>query len=338
MTKKDFIKLAKNYLEKLIDLVEQDEDTESADEILEKFKNMENKINLVAILKDCPSGMELDCTMFERVEFDGIVDNEQLPIRCRIKNPDGGYNVYNFTKHGNWIDTAFAKCVIFPKGKKTWEGFQRPFKDGDIIYNRLQHKICIYYLCEDSVCINHCRYNELKNIVFEKLDVPIPIAIQDYRLATEEEKQKLFQAIKDNGYEWNAETKTLEKLIKPKFKVGDRIVNDNYIVEITDIFTNDKVYGYKSKMGGIGGILFTEQDDWELVPDKFDFTTLKPFDKVLVRDSIFGKWKIEFFEKFDKELKFPFICMNGRYSLCIPYNGNEYLHDTILPCNDYYQI
>ena len=37
------------------------------------------------------------------------------------------------------------------------------------------------------------------------------------RFATEEEKQKLFKAIKDNGYEWNAETKTLKKLVKPKF-------------------------------------------------------------------------------------------------------------------------
>ena len=39
MTKESFIKLVKDYLENLIDLVEQDEDTESADEILEKFKN-----------------------------------------------------------------------------------------------------------------------------------------------------------------------------------------------------------------------------------------------------------------------------------------------------------
>lgn len=39
MIKKGFIKLVKNYLEKLNNLLEQDEDTESADEILEKFKN-----------------------------------------------------------------------------------------------------------------------------------------------------------------------------------------------------------------------------------------------------------------------------------------------------------
>lgn len=43
--------------------------------------------------------------------------------------------------------------------------------------------------------------------------------IDSTKPATEEEKQKLFKAIKDNGYKWNPETKTLEKLIEPKFKV-----------------------------------------------------------------------------------------------------------------------
>lgn len=97
--------------------------------------------------------------------------------------------------------------------------------DGDIIYNRLQKRICIYYLSEDVVpCIKGCRYNESNiQLQFETLDYPIPIALQDYRLATKDEKEKLFQAIKDNGYKWNAETKTLEKMFKPKFKVGDRI-------------------------------------------------------------------------------------------------------------------
>jgi hypothetical protein len=42
-------------------------------------------------------------------------------------------------------------------------------------------------------------------------------------LATEEEKQELFDAIQDNGYKWNEETKTLEKLVEPKFNVGDKI-------------------------------------------------------------------------------------------------------------------
>ena len=58
---------------------------------------MENRIDLVELLKYCPQGMELECSLIEGLEFDSIVDNEYLPIRCRIKNPKGGYNVYNFT-------------------------------------------------------------------------------------------------------------------------------------------------------------------------------------------------------------------------------------------------
>lgn len=34
------------------------------------------KINIANLLKDCPKGMELDCTMYENVEFDYI---EQSP-------------------------------------------------------------------------------------------------------------------------------------------------------------------------------------------------------------------------------------------------------------------
>ena len=44
----------------------------------------------------------------------------------------------------------------------------------------------------------------------------------------EEEKQKLFEAIKDNCYEWNAETKTLKKLVEPRFKVGDWVASNLY--------------------------------------------------------------------------------------------------------------
>ena len=69
------------------------------------------------------------------------------------------------------------------------------------------------------------------------------------RFATEEEKEKLFQAIKENGYKWNAETKTLEKLSQPKFKVGDKIKHkdDKTVITITGI-KDDYYYFWKSSM------------------------------------------------------------------------------------------
>ena len=40
--------------------------------------------------------------------------------------------------------------------------------------------------------------------------------------ATKEQRDILMKAMNDAGYKWNAETKTLEKLVEPKFKVGDK--------------------------------------------------------------------------------------------------------------------
>ena len=91
---------------------------------------------------------------------------------------------------------------------------------------------------------------------------------------TEEEKEKLFQAIKDNGYYWNAETKTLQKLVEPKFKVGNIIQDITGIckVKITEVNVEDEYYLYKSlNINGIGSITFNRQDDWELVKDNPKF-------------------------------------------------------------------
>ena len=91
------------------------------------------KINIAELLKDCPKGMELDCVMFENVTFEGI-KHDEYPIIVKIKEPPMALSL---TKTGGWNLYNSAKCVIFPKGKTTWEGFQRPFIDGDILISGL---------------------------------------------------------------------------------------------------------------------------------------------------------------------------------------------------------
>ena len=186
---------------------------------------MEKKINIAELLKNCPKGMELDCAMNENVYFDKIWCDEDFPypIRCYIIE-DGVRNPVNFTKYGEFNTMGTAKCVIYPKGKTTWEGFVPPceFKDGDII-------TCTNMVCSFVAIFKEKMSDKLfKNYAILILDnntlFSYNIDVSDFikpRFATEEEKERLFQAIKDNGYKWNAETKTLEKL--PKFKDGDII-------------------------------------------------------------------------------------------------------------------
>lgn len=182
---------------------------------------MNKKIDLTVLLKDCPSGMELDCLMYEDVYFDYV--DERNIIHCYIQHETHKTSI-TFNQHGTHNNDIKSKCVIFPKGKTTWEGFAQlcKFKNGDIITNSYFKTICIFkgegnikgtvdFYCGID---NSGKYFFIKDIKDQSEHFG---EINGYNFATEEEKAELFQAIKDNGYKWNPETKTLEKLKKEKF-------------------------------------------------------------------------------------------------------------------------
>lgn len=176
------------------------------------------KINIAELLHDCPTGMELDCTMYEDVYFDYV--DELNIIHCYIKNE--GFNTsITFNQHGTPNSDIKSKCVIFPKGKTTWEGFIPPckFKDGDIIFTHTnavksdleyswvsifkeyRNNRCACYVC---LCLSDLEFYHDKwedELLCELCE------IEESRLAIEEEKQKLFDAIKAKGYNWNPEKK-----------------------------------------------------------------------------------------------------------------------------------
>ena len=180
------------------------------------------KINIAEILKNCPKGMELDCAMWDGVTFEKV-QSGNYPIRIRIKDAEDV--VADLTEFGEWNYTKASKCVIFPKGKTTWEGFVPPckFKDGDIIYTLLESNFEYISIFQKASKTRIYSYVDLGSQLYTKHPDGLCLIdnITSQRLATKEEKQKLFQAIKDNGYRWNTKTKTLEKLIEPNFKVGD---------------------------------------------------------------------------------------------------------------------
>lgn len=174
---------------------------------------MNENLNLVDILKDCPKGMELDCTMYDNVTFGGIIENMPYPIKVYV----GDGPTMMLTKYGQYTDNDPAKCIIFPKGETTWEGFVPPceFKDGDIVATYTGSWIGITtggraQRFMPTYCVLR-KNSEVKLHFGKKIECVFD------RLATEEEKQRLFDAIKERGYKWNAETKILEKLVKPKF-------------------------------------------------------------------------------------------------------------------------
>ena len=280
------------------------------------------KINIAELLKDCPKGMELDCTMYDNCTYAGIEDVGYIDIL--INTPSGRIRL---TKEGCYIrHDDNAKCVIFPKGKTTWEGFAPPcqFKDGDIVVTTLGNIAIIRKpIGEELFYI----YGLMVGNGFYK-DETVKVVVE--RPATEEEKQKLFDAIKANGYKWNPETKTLEKLInKNKFVVGTTITNGKIISKIV----SRDIDSYQLENGNY--VFFNEVHNWELVPDKFDISTLKPFDKVLYRMRNNDTWCAGFFNFYKNNN--CFVIGNAIAHQCIPYEENKHLLGTTNDCDDFYK-
>lgn len=353
-------------------------------------------INIVEILKDCPKGTKLYSPICGNCKLLKIYNGLGLDV---INDAD---EVFNFSYDGRY--NLNGECCIFPsKDNRDWNTF-RSFKDGDIltytsnytttfIYrykdNEPHLSTSFYVACNDAPSHNFLIYNKYTLIALnENCDV---------RLATEDEKIKLFDAIKANGYKWNAESKTLEKLIVPKFKVGDRIKlnNSRFIYTITDLLKNryrvttdshdlyeieferqdayklvpnykfnvgDKIvkkdnptecwyvqgvdtdrnsdyFYYIVAKGKLANLHFKDQDEWELVPNKFDISTLKAYDKVLVRDTDEQVWVADLFSHaIVRPLgNYTFACVGHYPNQCIPYLGNEHLLGKCDDCDEYYK-
>lgn len=132
-----------------------------------------------------------------------------------------------------------------------------------------------------------------------------------------------------------------DKLVKPKFKVGDIIrhkeTNKDDVYEISEVY--DDSYGI---VGFNWRIYMKYQDQYELVPNKFDPKTLKPFDRVLSKFDG-GCWSANLFSHIEEEdneyySTCSFVCNGSLVKKCIPYNDEtKHLVGTTDEAPDFYR-
>nr|DAQ19312.1 MAG TPA: hypothetical protein [Caudoviricetes sp.] len=132
------------------------------------------------------------------------------------------------------------------------------------------------------------------------------------------------------------EQKSTDK-IEPRFKVGDRIRHKE--TNKDDVYEISKVYDDSYGIAGFTWMIYMKyQDQYELVPNKFDPKTLKPFDKVLVKYSANRQWKCDLFSDVNDYLNYPYRCISCSYKCCIPYNEDtKHLLGTTDDAPEYYK-
>ena len=84
---------------------------------------MNENLNLVEILKDCPKGTKLYSTVFGEVELEKINndENDKYPISIRLHDN----TIDDVAKDGRYIGNYDGECVLFPsKDQRDWSKFK----------------------------------------------------------------------------------------------------------------------------------------------------------------------------------------------------------------------
>ena len=83
---------------------------------------MNENLNLVEILKDCPKGVKLYSTVFGDVEFMKVFQEKVFyPIEIKLNNN----LIENLTKDGRMFTEYNGECTLFPsKEQRDWSKFK----------------------------------------------------------------------------------------------------------------------------------------------------------------------------------------------------------------------
>lgn len=223
----------------------------------------------VCIFKEWASD---DYTKFNGCYFDGMPNAETAKYSKLDNNTAYGYIREIENRCGGKFNLETLKI----------EKAQPEFKDGDIVFVE-SHMLGINTSSMITVIFRKekendkykfspalCESNVHDTYLRESPVVLSPSDIKTFRLATDSEKQQLFDALAKYEKAWDAEKK--------------------------------EVVGLKPKV------------------------ELKPFDKVLVRDSKSDNWRANLFGYIGKDGYYR--CVYANWVYCIPYAGNEHLLGT----------
>ena len=129
-------------------------------------------------------------------------------------------------REGRLVLTDIERQIIEEKRKQEYEP-----QDGDVCFVRTAAGNCFIFIKrehkpDEEIHSYACFDTNLWSLCPAKVScVCDRQSIRELRLATEDEKQKLFNAMAKQGKRWNAEKKSVEDIPKPyEFKKGDPVL------------------------------------------------------------------------------------------------------------------
>lgn len=312
---------------------------------------MEEKINIAEILKNKPKGTKLYSRICGAVELKKVIDVRKKKSIV-VKELNSG-NQHRFWHDGNFFRAG--QCVLQPsENMADWSKFS--WKKGDLLINSCGLQ-CIFkeWTSDDYTKFNGCYsnsrdgYEDVSNVEtakFVKLDNNTAYGY------VREIERKL-------GGILNLETLEIEKT-QPEFKDGDilacisskgciyififRCFSANLVSYYINKDTYDNLffangfiqsneynirYATEEEKHQLFDALAKEGKAWDsekkMIIELKKKVELKPFDKVLCRNSKDDTWEADFFARLTrKEIDYTqsgkYLCVGDLWMYCIPYN------------------
>lgn len=315
---------------------------------------MEEKINIVKILADKPKGTKLYSSACGKCELKAA-DDKSFKVsfyssKFGFMNGGEGY----LDKNGKLYDDG--ECIIFPsKEMRDWEKFS--WKKGDVLVSEDNVHI-IFEKFEDDTYTRftgkHYLWKECNVEDYNKEETKMLTSV--FKKATDDVAQTYIKTIEEHlGGKLNRETLEIEKQLE--FKDGDIVVYGKSAAICRKIYKH--TLSFYVSLNEMVGLLFadevesseeyrfaTEEEKQQLfdalekegkawdaekkqIVDLKPKVELKPFDNVLVRHQKTEEWRANIFSHTDKTDEYlDYVCVNGRWEFCIPYEGNESLLGT----------
>lgn len=323
---------------------------------------METKINIAAILKDKPQGTKLyDWLHNIDVELDTIstTDTETV-VWCTNETNNNTTCHRGYSEFGTERGYPDGLQILFPsKEMRDWAKFS--WKKGDVLANG-EGDYCVFKEFAHSSCQTSKAVFVKRNKESIHSDSCL-LDTKDWHKASHSCTATYINTIeKELSGKLNMETLEIEKA-QPEFKDGDIITFKDRIIIIynnsiekypnrTEIYYHAclkegelTVNEYLMSCGfGEGWYSSTEEEKQQLfdalekegkawdaekkqIVDIKKELQFKPFEKVLVRDSIYDVWRASFFSHI-KEDDERYVTTGLCWKFCIPYEGNEHLLGT----------
>lgn len=308
---------------------------------------METKINIADILKDKPVGLKFYSNTFGYISFNGV-------HKDKVYFFSEDTNAHSVKPNGKMYDGG--ECIIFPsKEMHDWEKFS--WKKGDVLVSEDNVHI-IFEKFEDDTYTRfkgkHYLWKEFNVEDYNKEETKMLTSV--FEKATDDVAQTYIKTIEEHlDGKLNLETLEIEKQFE--FKDGDIVVYGKSVAICRKIYKH--TLSFYVSLNEMFGLLFadevesskeyrfaTEEEKQQLfdalekegkawdaekkqIVDLKPKVELKPFDNVLVRHQKTEEWRANIFSHTDKTDEYlDYVCVNGRWEFCIPYEGNESLLGT----------